>query len=373
MANAAKELAGSTRAATPPVPSNLYEIETPAMVVDLDVLEHNISTMAAAFANTGTLLRPHVKNHKCAEIAKLQIAAGAEGVTCATVNEAEGMFRGGITDILIANEVVGPAKIAHLIRIAADGADMKVAVDSEANARALSNAATSDDLEVGVLVDLDVGLHRCGIEPGQRAADLAKTIVSLPGLRLIGLMAFDGHVFAESEGEARAAICRDSMQMAVDTKRMIENMGIPCPVISASSTKSYETALEFPDVTEIQAGMYLFMDTAYRSKYPDSLFRQALFVLSTVISRRGDRAVADAGIKAVTGFRGPPAVRDRDDCKASGLSAEHVSLDLTSDSDLAVGDLLWLAPTWGDGVSALHDRIHAIRASSVEHVWPIDG
>lgn len=373
MARVGKGFGARAQTATLPVPSNLFDIETPAMVVDLDALEYNISTMAAAFANTGTLLRPHVKNHKCPEIAKLQIAAGAEGVTCATVNEAEGMFRGGITDILIANEVVGPAKIARLIRIAGDGADIKVAVDSEANARALSSAAALSNTEICILVDLDVGLHRCGIEPGQPAADLAATIVSLPGLRLIGLMAFDGHVFAQNEVAARAAVCRESMQMAVETKRLIEDLGISCPVISASSTKSYETAFEFADVTEIQAGMYLFMDTTYQSKFPDSPFRQALFVLSTVISRRGDRAVADAGMKTVAGFRGPPAVRDREDCQASGLSAEHVSLDLTADSDLAVGDLLWLAPSWGDGISALHDKIHAIRAGTVEHVWPIDG
>ena len=354
-------------------PASIQEIETPAMVVDMDALEHNIQTMASSFETTSTVIRPHVKNHKCPELAKLQIAAGAKGVTCATVSEAEGMYRGGISDILIANEVVGPAKIAHLIRIAADGADIKVAVDSEINARALSAAASEAGTEIGILVDLDVGLNRCGVEPGQKAVDLARTISTLPGLRLLGVMAFDGHAGLEKTKAAQQAACRISMQMAVDTKRMIEAAGIPCPVISASSSKTYDTAFEFPELTEIQAGMYLFMDTTYQSRYPDAPFRQALFVLSTVISRRGSRAVADAGIKAVTGFRGPAAVRDREDCKIVSLSAEHSSLDLTADSDLAIGDLLWLAPSWGDGLSALHDRIHAVRGETVEHIWAIDG
>ena len=140
-------------------PASIQEIETPAMVVDMDALEHNIQTMASSFETTSTVIRPHVKNHKCPELAKLQIAAGAKGVTCATVSEAEGMYRGGISDILIANEVVGPAKIAHLIRIAADGADIKVAVDSEINARALSAAAS----EAGN-GNRHSGGSRCGIE-----------------------------------------------------------------------------------------------------------------------------------------------------------------------------------------------------------------
>ena len=371
MVRAAEESAAMIDPDSLSIPSSLHEIETPAMVVDLEALEYNINTLAAAFENVPAVVRPHVKNHKCPEIAKLQIAAGAQGVTCATVREAQGMFHGGVSDILIANEVVGPGKIARLIRLASDGANIKAAVDSEVNARDLSRAAVAAETELGILVDLDVGLDRCGVEPGQRAVELAKTVASLSGLNFMGLMAFDGHVGNVADSDLRAAACRDAMQLAVDTKRMVEDQGIACPVLSASSSKSYEAALEFPDVTEVQAGMYLFMDTTYRAKFPDAPFRQAAFVLSTVISRRGDRAVADGGIKALTGFRGVPTIRDRDDCEPVGLSAEHLSLDLTPDSDLAIGDLLWLAPAYGDGLSAIHSRIYAIRDGAVEHVWPI--
>ena len=371
MVRAAEEPAAMIDPDSLSTPSSLYEIETPAMVVDLDVLEHNISTLAAAFENVPAVVRPHVKNHKCPDIAKLQIAAGAQGVTCATVREAHGMFHGGVSDILIANEVVGPAKIARLIRLASDGANIKVAVDSKVNARELSQAAVAAETELGILVDLDVGLDRCGVEPGEQAVELARTVDSLPGLNFLGLMAFDGHVGNITEPEGRSAACRDAMQLAVDTKRMVKEAGIACPVLSASSSKSYDTALEFPDVTEVQAGMYLFMDTTYRARFPDVPFRQAAFVLATVISRRGDRAVADGGIKALTGFRGVPTIRDRDDCEPVGLSAEHLSLDLTPDSDLAIGDLLWMAPAYGDGLSAIHSRIYAIRDGAVEHVWPI--
>ena len=356
-----------------PTPTTIYDIETPALAVDLNALEQNIVTMASACESGNTHLRPHIKNHKCPDIAKLQIAAGATGVTCATLNEASGMFRGGVDDILIANQVVGPVKIARLCTLVSRGANIQVAVDSGQNARALSAAASSADVDLGILIDLDVGLHRCGVQPGSDAVALAKIVESLPRLQLRGLMAFDGHVHHTPGPEGRDVVASEAMQLAVDTKILLEAAGLPCPTISASSTKSYMTALRIRDITEIQAGMYLFMDTMYQREYSYLKFHQALFVLSTVISRHGDRAVADAGIKSVTGFGGPPSVRGRDDCRVSELSGEHASLQLTNESKLAIGDLLWLVPGYGDGAARLHDKIHAIRSTIVEDVWPIDG
>ena len=353
----------------PPRPKTVRDIETPALVVDLDALEHNIRTISSALEGASPVLRPHVKNHKTPELARMQLDAGARGVTCATLGEAEAMFRGGITDILIANEVVGRPKIAHLVDLVRRGADVKVAVDSAFGARELSKAAGDAGVEVGVLVDLDVGLGRCGIEPGAKAVELARLVHSLPGLRLMGVMAYEGHAGMIDDPEKRAAACKRSLGLAVETKRAIEAAGLPCPVLSSSNTRTLAIAATVSGVSEIQAGMYLFMDPVFQTfNLP---YKQAVFVLSTVISATGKRAIADGGVKSVTGFRGMPKLRDNPNWEVTRLSAEHAWLDTKGAPDLAVGDLVWLVPGYGDGVAVLHKWMYAVRGETVEGVWRI--
>ena len=354
-------------------PRTIHDILTPALVLDMDAAEFNLQTMADIFEGQESHLRAHVKNHKSPGLAKLQIASGSQGVTCATVREAGAMVDGGIDDILIANEIVGAPKIARLVELLGRGARIRVAVDAANNARDLSDAVTRAGVEVDVLVDLDVGMSRCGIEAGEPAVELARLLCDLPGLNFMGIMAYEGHVGGIDEAGDREAETKRALGEAVRTKHLIEAAGMDSPVLTTSSTKSVFVAASHPEVTEIQAGMYLFGDTDYedRLKIP---FRPAAYVLATVISRSGNSAAADAGIKAVTGVKGLPRVRGRDDCRVIALNAEHTRIEVTDpDSDLAPGDILWLFPSYGDLVASLHDRIYGVRGETVEHVWPITG
>ena len=283
------------------------------------------------------------------------------------------MLDGGIDDILIANEVVGGPKIERLVELLQRGGQIQVAIDDPANARHLSGAAVGGGVEVGALVDLEVGMGRCGIEAGEAAVELARLINDLPGLDFKGIMAYEGHVGRIDDEAEREAECQRALGAAVAVKHRIEAAGIDVPVLTTSSTKSVFTAAGYPEVTEVQAGMYLFGDTDYEERLHIP-FRPAAYVLGTVISRAGNSAVADAGIKAVTGLKGMPRVRGRDDCRVVALNAEHTRIEITDPkSDLAPGDLLWLFPAYGDLVASLHDRIHGVRGEAVEHVWDITG
>ncbi len=354
-------------------PNTIHDLMTPVLVLDMEAAEFNLKAMAEVFGGLNSHLRAHVKNHKSPGLAKLQIASGSEGVTCATIREATAMVDGGITDILIANEVVGGPKIARLVELLGHGAKIRLAIDGAENARDLSAAVTAAGVEVGALVDLDVGMSRCGIGAGKSAVQLARVIDGLPGLNFLGIMAYEGHVGSIDDADTREAECRRALGEAVRTKHMIEAAGIDSPVLTTSSTKSVYLAASHPEVTEIQAGMYLFGDRDYedRLKIP---FRPAAFVLATVISRAEKTAAADAGIKAVTGVKGLPRIRDREDCHVDNLNAEHTRITIDNPaSDLAPGDLLWLFPAYGDLVASLHRRIYGVRGEKVEHVWEITG
>ena len=354
-------------------PRTVHDILTPALILDMDAAEFNLKTMAAVFDGLDSHLRAHVKNHKTPGLAQLQIASGSQGVTCATVREAAAMLEGGIGDILIANEVVGGPKIARLVELLQRGGQIRIAIDNPANARDISKAVVDGGVEVGALVDLEVGMGRCGIDTGEAAVELAGLIDNLPGLNFMGIMAYEGHVGGIDDEAGREAECRRALGEAVAVKHLIEAAGIDVPVLTTSSTKSVFTASSIPEVTEIQAGMYLFGDTDYEDRLHIP-FRPAAYVLGTVISRAEDSAVADAGIKAVTGVNGMPKVRGRDDCRVVGLNAEHTRIEITDpESDLAPGDLLWLFPSYGDLAASLHDQIFGVRGETVEHVWDITG
>jgi 3-hydroxy-D-aspartate aldolase len=353
-------------------PRTIHDILTPALVLEMNAAEFNLATMASILEESNSHLRAHVKNHKSPGLARLQIASGSQGVTCATVREAAAMIKEGITDILIANEVVGGPKIARLVELLRQGGQICIAIDDEANAHDISKAVVNSGMQVSAVVDLEIGMGRCGTAC-DKAIDLALLIDRLPGLQFVGIMAYEGHVGLIDDPDKREAECRRALGEAVETKRLIEAAGLEVPVLTTSSTKSVFTASRIPEVTEIQAGMYLFGDTDYDERLHIP-FKPAAFVLSTVISRSADSAVADAGIKAVTGVNGMPKIRDRIDCHVVGLNAEHTRIELhTPNSDLAPGDLLWLFPSYGDLVASLHREIYGVRGESVEHVWPVTG
>jgi len=348
----------------------LQEIDTPALVIDLKVMEANISTMAGYFAGIGANLRPHVKTHKCPIIAHKQLAAGAKGITCSKLGEAEVMVQTGIQDILIANEIVGPRKIKRLMDLAAR-ADLMVAVDDEKNIEDLAKAVRAAGVRLGVLVDVNVGMNRCGAEPGKPSLELARKVHASHGLTFMGIMGYEGHVVGVADPGERSRKGREAMKLLVETKDLIERSGIPVEVVSSGGTGTYDISGPYPGVTEIQAGSYIFMDAHYRET--GIAFGCALTLLATVVSLHlPDRIITDAGMKTITAEFGMPVVKGGEELEVIGLNEEHGKIRTrTGKSSLTVGDTIELIPSHGCTTINLHDRYYGVRNGTVEAVFPI--
>ena len=347
-------------------------IDTPALLVDLDALEFNIETMARHFKEAGVNLRPHSKSHKTPALAHKQLEAGAIGITCAKLGEAEVLAAAGIQDILIANEIVGPRKIHRLMDLA-ERCDIMVAVDHQANLAALAKAAGQRQVKPRVLVEVDIGHHRCGVSPGPQAVELARLAASARHLRFAGLMGYEGHVVDLEEREKREQGAHQCLQRLVDTREDVEKAGIAVEITSASGTGDYYISTTYAGITEVQAGSYVLMDRAYGKL--NLGFKNALTILTTVSSRPApDRIITDAGLKSVTPEHGLPEVKGRGDLEVHALSEEHGRLRPRSgSSDLELGSVLEFIPGHGCTTINLHDRLYAVRQGRLEAIWEIAG
>ncbi|MEP7200339.1 MAG: DSD1 family PLP-dependent enzyme [Chloroflexota bacterium] len=356
----------------PPIGAPKSEIDTPALLINHEALDRNIAKMSAFMRGTSAKLRPHSKTHKSAQIAQKQIAAGAVGITCAKLGEAEALADGGIGDILIANQIIGPIKIARLVELARR-CQIAVAVDQADNVRALSEAASAADVTIRCLVEVNVGMNRCGVEPGEPALALARQVAESKGLTFGGIQAYEGHLQNLMPFAERKARVLTDMQKAVDTKHFIESHGLRVPVISGSGTGTYMvTASRMPDVNEIQAGSYATNDATYKAVGAD--FENALTLLVTVISRpTPDIAVIDAGMKAMTHEFGMPTVTV-EGATIKSLSEEHGKLAVTgAASDLRVGDKIEIIPSHGCTTINLHDNFYVMEDERLMDVWKIVG
>lgn len=325
----------------------LSEVQTPALLVDADALERNIATMAAALP--GDRMRPHVKAHKCTSLARRQAAAGHHGFTCATIRECEGMAAAGLgQDLLLANEVLDTRRLGSL---AAGGARVTLAVDS---AETIDAAAAGGVREV--LIDVNVGLPRCGCAPQDagQLADLARR----SGLEVRGVMGYEGHVVGLVDAAERADRCRASMELL-----LAAHADVGGELISAGGTGTYAVNTW---ASEIQVGSYALMDTAYgQLGLP---FEQAAFVLATVISSLPGWSVGDAGLKAFGMDHGNPSLAGEGDGQVLFCSDEHVTVTPRK----PVGDRLWLAPAHIDPTMAYHERLYLFSGDDVLDIWPID-
>jgi D-serine deaminase-like pyridoxal phosphate-dependent protein len=347
-------------------------VPTPALLVETEALDHNLRLMSDFFAGRSAMLRPHFKSHKCVTIAKRQLEHGnAVGVTCAKLSEAEVLAAGGIRDILIANQIVGRDKVQRAASLARQ-CRLTVAVDDESQVGQLSAALAGTRATVGVLVEVDVGLHRCGVPPGERALEIARAAAAAPGVDFLGVQAYEGHCITVLDAEDRRRQVLDSMQKAVDTRRLIEASGLPVRVLSGGGTGSYDLTGLMDGVDEVQAGSYALMDHYYAKRRPE--FAVALSVIATVISSNGsDHAVLDVGVKGVGADLGPPILRDRpEDVISRFESEEHASVRVAG-PPLKVGDRVRLVPSHGCTTCNLHRRIFAVRDGLVEDVWAIEG
>lgn len=351
-------------------PRTLNDIQTPAIILDVAGMERNIRLMADFFAEGECKLRPHFKAHKTPEIARRQLAAGScTGVTCATVGEAE-VASEFCDDILIANQVIGAEKLASVAAIAKRGIDMKIAVDTVEGLEQLAKAAEAAGAEVGVLVDVNVGMPRCGVAPGEPAAALARRISDTANVRLRGAMGYEGHVVGIPEREKRERGAQRAMEGLTASVQAIRDAGLPCEIVSAGGTGTYDITGRIPGITEIQAGSYVLMDTAYGKL--DIPFEQAMWVLGTVVSRPNPvLCVTDSGHKAATEDHGNPDARDITGASVMFLSDEHASMTIPADSPIKVGDRIQLAPSHIDPTINLHDVFYALEGEKVVGIWPI--
>ena len=347
------------------------ELDTPALLLDLPAFERNVARMAAFFADKPAAIRPHSKSHKCPQIALRQLEAGAIGITCAKLGEAEVMAAAGIKDILVANQVSGRVKIDRATDLAGR-CDLMVAVDDADNVRQLAESCVAKGVELRVLVEVDIGMARCGVQPGEPALDLARRVAEAPGLRLEGLMAYEGHLVMVEDPDERARKVRAAFEPLADTVALLERDGLPVPIVSGGGTGTYHITGTMPFVTELQCGSYVFMDSKYRTIQPD--FEPSLAVLSTVVSRPvPGRIVVDAGLKSMTIEFGWPLPLDGEGVSVRHLSEEHGLLDLAASGrfDGKPGDRIRFLPSHCCTTVNLHNEFHVIQDGKVVDIWPI--
>ncbi len=358
---------------------HVSELDTPAVVIDLDVMERNIARMGDYCREQRLVLRPHTKSHKIPELAKKQLASGAKGITVAKLGEAEVMLNAGITDMLIAYPIVGAEKAERLARLA-EQASISVSLDSVAAALAISEAVSRHGAKVGMLVELDVGFGRCGVGNEVEALALARRLASLPGVEFKGLMFFPGHF---TVGPKQRATLRTRVNDLLD--RTIETLAradLPVEIVSGGSTPTAYESSFFHGVNEVRPGMYVFNDRTIVGISGAALEDCALSVLVTVVSTSvAGRAIIDGGSKTFSSDRyqagdgtGFGLVKEDAAVNIERLSEEHGHLDIRrSERPYKVGDRLSVIPNHVCPTVNLHDEVYGVRGEQVETVWRVEG
>ena len=352
----------------------LEEVDTPALILDLDAFETNLKRLTEAVRGR-VRVRAHAKTHKCPEIARRQVAAGAVGVCCQKVSEAEAMVEGGIADVLVSNEIVGARKLERLAALA-KRARIGVCVDNTDALRELQAAAQRAAVTIDTYIELEVGMRRCGIAPGGPALELARAITASPGLRFAGLHAYHGRAQHIRSSEERRAVITNSSLLVKNTRALLRQNGIDCPIVTGAGSGTFMFEVELGAWDEIQPGSYVFMDWDYaRNEWapPMPRFEHSLFVLAGVMSRPGPAlAVVDAGLKASSVDSGMPAVWERPGLSYTRASDEHGWVEIAPGAPApALGDKLLLVPGHCDPTVNLYDWYVCVRGGIVEALWPI--
>jgi D-serine deaminase-like pyridoxal phosphate-dependent protein len=356
-----------------PIGLPLAELDTPALLIDLDHLQHNIDRMAGHLRDRGVAWRPHAKAFKCPAIAHMLRRAGAIGVTVAKVSEAEVMAAAGIDDILIAHLVVGPSKAARLAALQHQ-ADVKVTVDHVDHVAPLGRAAATAGVSIGVLVDVDLGMRRTGVATADAALELARLVSATPGLRFDGLMGYEGHTLMIPDPAEKRAAVATAIDKLLHARDAIQATGMDCRIISAGGSGTYQYTADIPGITELQAGGGIFACQYYTQACHVEGHRPAVSLLATVVSRSApDRAILDVGQKSVSQHKTPPVLRDHPRCQIVGLSAEHAIVSVEPASGLRIGEKVHVIPGYSDFTFVLHDRVLAHRGDRVVAVWELLG
>ncbi len=353
----------------------IEELDTPVLMVDAASFERNIARMSALAAEAGIAYRPHAKAHKSPHVAKLQIEAGAVGVCCAKLGEAEVMAEAGIEDILITTGVIGRSKVMRLVN-AAQKSRIAVVVDDADNIADLAAGAQTAGLRLDVLVEVDVGQGRCGVPPGPRAAELAVLIDGNPWLTFKGLQGYQGAVQMRASLAERRSAVEKALDLLNRSADLVRKAGIEIAVLTGGGTGTSVIDIALGGLTELQPGSYIFMDTNYSAiewqDAPAPPFESSLSVYAGVISRPApNRVILDSGWKAISGDGGPPMAINHPEAVFRFAGDEHGELSFPGDSPLAVGDKVVLMPSHCDTTVNLHDRFIITRDDEVEDIWEI--
>jgi D-serine deaminase-like pyridoxal phosphate-dependent protein len=342
------------------------EVVTPALMLDLDAARRNIDKMARWLVGKPARIRPHVKVHKSPELARLQVEAGAIGLSTATVWEAIVLVRSGLDSIFIVNTVAGREKLAAIGALARE-AELMVAVDDAENASEIARAARAAGSTVGVLIEVDTGMDRAGVDTTEQAIELGKRLMELKGIRMLGVTGYEGHCSLTPEADLRAQKQKKAMSFLTHTAQELTVVGIPSPVVSAGGTATWNLTAADPNVTEIQAGSYVVMDNFHGAMVGD--FEKALTVATTVISRPRDRVIVDAGNKSL----GAPALSTIVGHENSGFrfDEEHGLFVALPDERLRVGDVVELIPGYAPGTVNWYDAYHVVEGDRVVDIWAV--
>ena len=357
----------------------LKDIDTPALVVDLDKCELNLSLLMAAVSHAKVQVRPHAKTHKCNEIARRQIDLGAVGVCCQKLGEAEALLAGSINDVLITNQIVGESKMQRLARVARAYAPARVGicVDRLDVARRLATICANEHAQLDVYLEIDVGQNRCGVTNAEEIVEIGRFVHNHASFHFRGIHAYSGIAQHRRGVPERRAAALAAAERAAAARDALIAAGLPCDVVTGGGTGTLPYDMESGVYTEVQPGSYVFMDIDYLRNAMDTgkapVFQNALFVLATVISLQGDRATLDAGMKSFSTDSGPaqPAFEG---WRVRAVSDEHtILMQEFVGTPIKVGDKALLVPGHCDPTVNLHDWIVATRKGRVEAVWPVEG
>ena len=344
------------------------DLDTPCLLLDLDRVEGNIAKMMDLIAGTDVRLRPHFKTPKCPQVARMQLNAGAIGLTVAKLGEAEVLADAGLGPILMANQVVGPKKIDRLMALRARGVDITTAVESEFNIDELAAGAARSGQRAQAVIEVDAGMHRCGSGSPAETVRLAK-LLKERDIEYRGIMGYEGHMYGQPEAAEREGVIRSALGLVNEHVEALAEAGLAPTIVSTSGTASVPIASRAPGVTELQAGTYVFNDGNCEKFIPDT-FAHALTLLTTIITVKDRYAVADCGMKSLSNDGGPSFSVDGT-VKVARLSEEHGILTGDGVASLRPGQRIRIIPSHGDTTINVQDNYNVVRGDEVIDTWPI--
>ena len=351
---------------------NLDDIDTPFLWVNLDIMESNIANLSSYFKSKGLEWRPHTKGIKIPEIANKLLEAGATGITCAKLSEAEVMVAGGINNILIANQIVGQRKIDRLCKLSKK-AEILVALDNEEVARQMDHLAQKNKVSLKILVEVNVGMDRAGVDPGRSTLNFCKRIVDFKHIDFLGLMAWEGHAAGILDHQNKTETISNSMKKLSETVELIKKEGFNPKIISGAGSATYQISTQHNVYNEIQSGGAVFTDEAYTTWGAKTV--SSLYLRSSVTSRPSKkRIITDAGWKTLPGWIVNPQPQLLQTIESVSMSSEHGVIQLKEeDSSLISGNILDYQVGYGDATVFLHEYLYGMRNGTLESVWSVQG